>query len=531
MTWALVVWSTAPAAWGQSPSAPEPVGAAAAPAAASTAAPAPQAKYRIEAGEVVLVLEGEAGGRMPIPGPVLGLYHLGSLLYVARGALGVAVYDVSEPRSPRLVREQVIPGSIATEFFTVGDQVWVFLTARSAQPVDAGGGVALAGAPSAPALAAAPAPAVPSAAPAPGPIEAERASPRLVELTLLRPGTVRIASGTGDGVRVGDRFLIYRSEIVAAAGAGGFSGEQYVGSAEVVAVREDSSIAELTRSAVVRAGDRARAALPTDRRDRLAFPPRVAGVGEYGFVARPLVNIGSPLGAGILADLEASYWGEGYFAGVAVQPLGLGTTADGGVLSIAALAEGGYDGAAFAAGLGAGVGWVNGDIDEMLWSSSADDADDGGPYRTESEQQTHGAFALSQVARLGSRDGTRFSLRNIVLLHRDEDGEQGFIYGGTTGKLAVPIGRRVDLFAEGGGGVMGYWFAGLGVGTWVLGNGGPRSLYLQVSAGAAGISGSRELTRSYFDSVTGERRQYTYTEDLRITGPMLAVGLKRRFEL
>jgi hypothetical protein len=35
----------------------------------------------------------------------------------------------------------------------------------------------------------------------------------------------------------------------------------------------------------------------------------------------------------------------------------------------------------------------------------------------------------------------------------------------------------------------------------------------------------------YFDSVTGERRQYTYTEDLRITGPMLAVGLKRRFEL
>lgn len=529
----VVVCSIAPAAWGQSPPAPAPGGSAAAPtapAAVPPAAPAPTPAYMIEAGEVVLVLAAGEGGKVPIPGPVLGLYHLGSLLYVARGALGVAVYDVSEPRSPRLVREQVIPGATATEFFTVGDQVWVFLTARSAQPVDAGVGAALASTPPTPA--GAPAPTAPSAAPAPGPVEAERAAPRLVELTLLRPGTVRIASGTGDGVRVGDRFLVYRTEAVATAGAGDFSGEQYVGSAEVVAVREDSSIAELSRSAVVRAGDRARAALPTDRRDRLAFPPRVARVGEYGFVARPLVNIGSPLGAGILADLEVSYWGTGYFAGIAVQPLGLGTTADGGVVSIAALAEGGYDGAAFAAGLGAGVGWVNGDIDAMLWSNKADaDEAGGGPYQTESVQQTHGAFTLSQVARLGSRDGTRFSLRNIVLLHRDDAGERGFIYGGTTGKLAVPIGRRVDLFAEGGGGVMGYWFAGLGVGTWVLGNGGPGSLNLQVSAGGAGISGSREVTDSYLDSVTGVRTEYTYEDDIRVTGPMLAVGLKRRFGL
>ncbi len=475
------------------------------------------------------MVDGESVEKLPIPGPVFGTYHLGSRLYVALGPRGVAVYDVSDPRSPRLVSQQGTPGALATNFFTIDDQVWVFVTARTARPVDAGEPtvspetMAAASAPPGSASAAPVLPASGADAPEPG-------APRLAAVEALRPGTVRIASGKGDGVRVGDRFLVYRPEVDAVAGADGFSGEQYVGSAEVVAVRDDSSIAELSRSAVVRAGDRARAALPSDRRERLAFPPRVARVGEYGFVARPLVNVGSPLGAGILADLEASYWGEGYFAGVTVQPLGLGTTAVGGVVSVAALAEGGYDGAAFAAGLGAGGGWVNGDIDAMLWSNDDDSDAAAGPSQIESEQQTHGAFALSQVARLGARDGTHLSLRNILLLHRDDDdGERGFIYGGTSGKLAVPIGRRVDLFAEAGGGVMGYWFGGIGAGTWLLGNGGPGSLHLQVSAGAAGISGSREVTETYIDPVSGARREYSYEEDIRIAGPMLAVGLKRRF--
>jgi hypothetical protein len=53
-------------------------------------------------------LEGEAGGRMAIPGPVLGLYHLGSLLYVARGA---HVSRVRRQRTevPLARREQVHP--------------------------------------------------------------------------------------------------------------------------------------------------------------------------------------------------------------------------------------------------------------------------------------------------------------------------------------------------------------------------------------------------------------------------------------
>jgi hypothetical protein len=74
-----------------------------------------------------------------------------------------------------------------------------------------------------------------------------------------------------------------------------------------------------------------------------------------------------------------------------------------------------------------------------------------------------------------------------VLLHRDEDGEQGFIYGGTTGKLAVPIGGGSICSPREAAASWATGFAGLGVGTWVLGNARARSLYLQVSAGAAGI--------------------------------------------
>lgn len=167
---------------------------------------------------------------------------------------------------------------------------------------------------------------------------------------------------------------------------------------------------------------------------------------------------------------------------------------------------------------------------DTFGAKSADDESGSSTVTVVERQQTHGAFALSQVARLGSRDALHFSLRNLLLLHDPDDGAAGFIYGGTTAKLVAPVGTRTDLFAEGGGGVMGYWFVGVGTGAWIVGNGSPGSFYLSVSAGAAGVRGSKEVTTTV-DDFNGAPYTSTYDEDVAVEGPMVSVGLTRRFGL
>jgi hypothetical protein len=352
-----------------------------------------------------------------------------------------------------------------------------------------------------------------------------------VELRPVSPGQVELARGADAGVRVGDLFLIVRSTAVEGTPTGGkFVGEQRVALAEVVAVSQTHAIALVGRSARVEPADYARRVTRDEAREH-RLPPLVPNVGEVSLVLRPLIKVGTPLGAGLLADLGATYWGRSYFLGLRVQPLGLGLTQEGDIVTTAALAEGGYEAASFSVGLGLGAAWVNGNLDHMLESFGRGYANDEAGSATVTvveTQQTHGAFALSQVARLGSRDALHLSLRNLLLLHDPADGDAGFIYGGTTGKLVIPVGKRTDLFAEGGGGVMGYWYAGVGTGAWILGNGSPGSWYLSVSAGAAGIRGSKEVTTTV-DDFNGVPYTYTYDRDVSVEGPMVSVGLTRRF--
>jgi len=58
-----------------------------------------------------------------------------------------------------------------------------------------------------------------------------------------------------------------------------------------------------------------------------------------------------------------------------------------------------------------------------------------------------------------------------ILLRASPTSQRDFIYGGTSGKLVAPTGRRAYVFCQGGAGVMSYWLFGIGVGTWVIGNG------------------------------------------------------------
>jgi len=484
----------------------------------------------LEDGQVFAVVDGERKP-LPVEDPVVAIHQKDDRLYVARGSRGVAIYDVSDPFEPVLVEQFPLVGSNVTSFAEMEGQVWVIATSRTAIPL-----VQLPR-PAETSSVTADVDETPSPTAAPtidaGTQHAQRAETSLqrVELRPVSPGQVELASGAQEGVRVGDTFLIVRSSSVAGTPTGGkFVGEQRVAFAEVVAVSPSHALAQVGRSARVAESDYARQ-VPREELRAHRLPPMVPNVGEVSLVLRPLIKVGTPLGGGLLADLSATYWGQSYFLGLSVQPLGLGLTKDGNVVSTAALAEGGYEAASFSVGLGLGAAWVNGNLDHMLESfRGASGYDDASSTVTVTEtQQTHGAFALSQVARLGSRDALHLSLRNLLLLHDPADGDAGFIYGGTTAKLVVPVGKRTDLFGEGGGGVMGYWFCGVGTGSWLVGNGSPGSWYLSVSAGAAGVRGSREITTDYDRG--GERYSYTYDEDVSVEGPMVSVGLARRFDL
>lgn len=476
-------------------------------------------EYLVE-GDALVAVQGDQRTPVAFEGRVVAVYRLGASLYVARGIRGVSVLDVSKPGSPRPVRDLAVNGS-AIGFHLAGEQLWVETVQRNATPLDEA---------SSPTNGEPVRSAAVGGTTVPPTVAAARELPFNATITRVSPGIVELALGRKDGVRVGDRFAIFRSKLVDGEREGGFTGEELVTVAEIVAVKEGSALAETGRSAIAQLSDQARPA-KADQDNSWVYPPRVPDVGEVSVTLRPLIKAGSPLGVGILADLAATYWGSVYFAGVGLQPLGLGWTTDGVVVSTAALVEGGYDARAVAVGLGLGVGWVNGDADYMLGSfSGSDSATYANSTTTRTERQTtHAAFTLSQVARLGARDGFNLSLRNLLIYHHDEeDDDTGFIYGGTTGRLAIPLGDRSDLFIEGGGGVMGYWLAGVGVSTWVVGNGSPGSWKLSVSAGGAGIMGSKEITRTVTrpDGVSYKSED---TEDISIAGPMVALGLARRF--
>lgn len=483
-------------------------------------------EYRVE-NETVLAVSGEVRTPLDIPAPVLAVERQGTRLYVARGSAGVVVYDVSEALAPKLVSENRVSGS-AVGFNVIEGQIWVMVVSRSAQPLDDAS------------------PAVrPATPPLAGVDTSGRGSPEAVEpdvaeepdsapiaLRKVGPGTVQLAAGTNQGVRVGDRYSVYRRKEMQGADRGAFTGEEIIALLEVVAVKEDSSLAEVSRSALVQNGDWARPSRP-DQTESNYFPTRVPHVGEVSMVLRPIVNSGSPLGFGALAEIAASYWGNSYFAGVRLNPLGVGWSEDGNIVSTAALAEGGFDGRVFSVGLGVGMSWVNGDVDQMLRSGGFTSSDEAGaePSREET-QETNSALTLAQLARLGARDGLHLSIYNLLILHDDPiEDASGFIYGGTTGRLSWPLDRRSDIFVEGGGGVMGYWFAGGGVGTWIEGNGSPGSWKLSISAGAAGIWGSREITETVRPDPTQPAQTYTYTDDVEVSGPMVSIGLARRFAL
>ena len=353
---------------------------------------------------------------------------------------------------------------------------------------------------------------------------------RPIKILEIFPGEVRIDAGSDDGVIAGQRFAVFRRQVVETESDDAFEGETLVAVIEVIAVSRDSAIAELWKGDRVQMGDEVKPA-HADNTSSKVFPRRLPHVGEIALVLRPLMAVGSTGGFGGLADVTAAYWWKHMFFDIRMQPLGFGWTEDGNIVSASFMAEGGYDSRAFAIGLGAGVSTVNGDIDEMMQSftgtaMSSEDGD-GTPDVVKWDQRTRAAFTISQQVRLGARDGLNVSVYNLLMYNNDDDGgedESGFIYAGTTGKITVPLAARTFIFLEGGGGVMGYGFGDLGVFTWVRGNGDAGSIGISALAGGAVVWGVREKT-----TTPAVGQPYSVTETVLIAGPMVGLGMTYRF--
>lgn len=461
-------------------------------------------EYRLEAGELIVVA-GERQQRVALPAAATALLASGGMLYAALGEHGVAVLELSDPASPKLLRQIPVSQGRVVGFFEADGKPWMKIESTTAVPL--GGAVSLARA--VPTVSAAPS--QPAAgAPEADPVRGREAPVLIVEIYL---GQVKLNVGSDRGVKVEDRFSVFRMMGVNSEGGEEFEGKELVAVIEVVAVSPTSSLARLWRGDRVRINDEVQPARP-DHRPSNVFPRHLADIGELSFVLRPLIKVGKPKGFGALCDLSLAYWGEHYFVDFRMQPLGFGWTEDGSIVSSSFLVEGGYSGRAFGVGLGVGAAVVSGDMSSMLESTAMGRTSDGGFIPESWNARTQGAFALSQVVRMGARDGLNFSVSNILLYHKDSGGsdESGFVYGGTTGKLTIPLVARTDLFFGGGGGRMGYWFGEVGVFAWVTGNGDAGSFGLSASAGAAGLWGDDEDG----DSIT-------------IIGPMVSIGLTYRF--
>lgn len=468
-----------------------------------------------------------------LPSAVRAVHIVEDRVYVALGEFGAAVVRANKrDNQDAVVVEKLIPISHGevTGFMVDGDSIWMQISSTSAIRIHDG----------------------PSAAPI-TPVVAlpvseqaatlKKPSPRLAPTTELSGiaiknvfnGKVLLNRGKTSGLRVGDRFKVVRKEQFFDEG-GIFDGEREVAVLVVDSVSADSARADIWRGDRVNMGDQVEPA-DSNTYPSLMYPRQLHGFVEAEMHLRPLINVGEA-GAGILVDDHLTYYAKHYYLGLRNEPFGIGFSKSGSVFTQSTFGDVGYNSRPFSVGLAVGFTSVYGDLQEMFDITASGDTDEGNETSWEAGQPEEGpwsqdmqhAFALGQCVRLGAMDGLNLSVANTLLFFPggsknadDEESEGGFIWGGTDIKLSIPLAQRVDLFLEGGGGVMGYAYGAIGVFGWLSGNGGPGSLGLMASAGGEGLWGAR--TRRNL------RYHYTDSDDIVVAGPMASLGLRYRAAL
>lgn len=438
--------------------APAPAAQSDAPAAVPTA-PGPQGSGA-EPALAALAEQRDALGRRC---DFKAAFASGDLRYVACGDAGVWIVRVPPDGPPVTLERRELDGAV-TGFFVQDGHLWVqtaSVQARRLVPVE--------GQPPASSVQtpgpAAPPPSPPASAPGPPPVaiplaaDGERPSRDAVVIE-SGSGHVVIDVGSHDGLRDGMHVAFY--ERVNEELATGITSRRL----DLIAVGKVDGVALDRARVVLGLNERVPAgAMARPTRDSLSAgsvaPPRVAGVWEVAFLARPFLVLDN-LGAGVFADLRAGYrtdYSVHYEA--LVMPVAFASAEQGKSFPAAAVLTASYDARLFEVGLGVGGQTVN---DAAL-----------------NLEPGTGLTALQRV-RLGARDGLHLEgLFYVALFHSEFEFSSVRVHG------QIPLSRGSWLLASGGGGSLGIGHGEIGIRMLLSGNGDRDSFFLTTTVGGVHV--------------------------------------------
>ena len=357
-------------------------------------------------------------------------------------------------------------------------------------------------------------------------------------------GEVVVDLGTNDGIEPGTSIKItgHRELLMPAPDGSKIQSTVVtdVAAGWVKASETDLSLVTLTRGSRANTGDSVEIVPEGVRRIAIA-PSRMAGVREFGVKIRPFLALDN-VGVGFINETWMTWNHESpWFTEVRLSPLGLGWSADGNVLSVAALGTAGYDSRWFRVGLGAGWSMLNNDASNYGYTDFAV-AESGNFSQAVEFVDVTNAPSVVQFVRLGAEDGLHLSLRNTFILtptyeynwieedctgdvssvyqdeylgncgqYETEDVGDEFVFGGLAMRLAIPTGPRTNLIMDWGTGRSGASWFEAGVDVWVKGNGDVGSVAVEAAAG--------------FGTLVAQPND----EYINLYGPMVSGGARWRF--
>ncbi len=255
---------------------------------------------------------------------------------------------------------------------------------------------------------------------------------------------VKVSMGAQDGVET--RMRVAFSDSNAVVGI-------------VSKVMSDHSWVDVGMNETVKVGETAMVTAASVTASRSA-PDRVTGVWELRAILRPMLNLGS-FGGGLLGEVSAASRSEHFHYGVQTAPFGIAGSDDAGVATASAFIFGAFDSKVFSAGIGLGGQTVN---------------------KPEFGTDKGTGMSLVQLLRIGAVDGLHLMSRTRAVVFRSRT---EFSSLELQGQLSVA--RDSWLILRGGGGIEGYGYGEVAVRNLLRGNGGPGSVFLELSVGGASI--------------------------------------------
>ena len=449
-------------------------------------------------GETIRTLEGPCRPR------ALGKHE--GRLYLACGAQGLFIYDITTPEEPIEVGFEEMAGHVI-DLFELRGKVWAELIRREARPVDGTtiteatsmtkrkrGRVVDQGEETSEESTSEPQAEAEKTEPTESvePPPKEEPSPdadvggKVVE---VQPGMAIVNFGKTDGIEVGDRVEIYAEKSIDLGGGETSTRQQTRAIGDVVTVGENRSQVDLGINEQVEVEHLARTTDLGVTSDPMV-PPRASGITSFGASFRPFLGLETEKASGGTVSafsLKHAFEGPVLFE-LRIDPLGLGLSGAGNIAAVAGEASLSYDTNIFRLGLGAGA-------TALEWNDFGQEQE--GP---------RAGFQLIQTARLGARDGLNLQMHNSFAL---DDGT--FVFAGFDGGLQVPLNSVLDgtwLIFRGGAHIAGRAFGEMGLRVLTKGNGGGRSLFVTPTIGGGSLWG---LNGAHY------------------AGPMLGIDLEWRF--